>query len=186
MTFNSKKKGHAFLTQLLLPKLLNTAAEPASDVRIVVVGSNGQNMCNNIDLEHAHQADKYSRFSNYFTSKLANLLFARELSKRYPTIKTMTIHPGQVATPITRGVDQGYPMLMPFFSFLKLFFVTVQEGTKTQLWACVSKDAQTGHYYDPVGKTGAMSKYAKDEKMDGVLWGWTERELAKYGSPGWP
>ena len=144
-------------------------------------------MCKDLDLANTHQADKYSRYTNYGTSKMANMLFARELSKRYPTIKTTTIHPGQVMTPITRGVDQSYPMFVPIFSFLKqLFFVTVQEGAKTQLWACVSKDAQTGHYYDPVGKEGAMSKYAKDEKMDAVLWDWTEQELAKYGSAGWP
>lgn len=77
----------------------------------------------------------YNTWVRYGQSKLANILFTRELTRRYPNIKSITLHPGGIET----GLSLGFQKEHPWFSGLarpiaSLFLTTVQQGALTQLF----------------------------------------------------
>ena len=186
--FGTNHVGHALLTHLLLPLLQRTAAKSDSDVRIVIVSSAAHMMTTGpgIHFDHLH-TDMASTNPGmlYGQSKLANVLHARELARRYPEILTTVIHPGRVETNLTNvmmdvnGINGRFQRV--FDSLAGKF--TIQEGTLTQLWAATwKKDAvKTGAYYVPVGKENAGSKRSRDPELARRLWEWTERELKEKG-----
>lgn len=182
--FGTNHMGHALLTKLLLPKLQETAKNPESDVRIVTLSSRGHEWTPNggLNLETVKsEQTSISSFARYGQSKLANILYSRELARRYPGIKCISLHPGSVNTGLRRGMAASHPWLTRPMDFLAKFVtVTVQDGTLNQLWAATSVDAKSGSYYNPVGKESKGSGHAQDDKLAGKLWEWTEKELEKW------
>jgi NAD(P)-dependent dehydrogenase (short-subunit alcohol dehydrogenase family) len=89
-------------TELLLPTLQKTAeSSDAGSVRIVNVSSDGHAKLapkEGIIFANMNMKDTFSVWSRYGHSKLANVLHAKELAKRYPNILTLSIHPGTVKT----------------------------------------------------------------------------------------
>jgi NAD(P)-dependent dehydrogenase (short-subunit alcohol dehydrogenase family) len=197
--FGTNHLGHALLIKLLLPNLLKTAAEPGSDVRIIILSS----------MSHRDPPKEGILFkelkttlpsipfaTRYAQSKLANVLYARSLAKKYPTIKTVSVHPG--------FVDKNMPnqTVLKDEILWQIFWVTVttvarilmfltgwglhtpEDGAKTQLWAATGKkdEVVSGTYYEPVAVTGKDSKLSKDERLMEELWEWTETQLEKFPS----
>ena len=73
--------GHFLLTNLLLPKL--EANPPNSDVRVVTVSSSTHHLTKALDLADLNCEKKpYTLFGQYEQSKLANVMFSLELSRR--------------------------------------------------------------------------------------------------------
>ena len=183
--FGTNHIGHALLTKLLLPTLERTAEEPGSDVRIVNLTSVGHRLTSKGGLilqEASTTLDQYSPWTRYGHSKLANILFTRELAKRYPKIKSMAVHPGPCDTGLATPYTTNSWWSPPLHYLLTLFVLkTPEKGALTQIWAATSKEAKTGLYYVPVAKEGRASGYANDEKLGRELWDWTEKELAKHG-----
>ena len=184
--FSTNHIGHALLTKLLLPTLERTAEEPGSDVRIVNVTSEGHKMPPKGGLvlnEIPTTMESYSTWTRYGQSKLANILFTRELAKRYPKIKSIVVHPGTVNTGLAMPfVSENSWWGKPGLYLLSLILLkTPDQGALTQIWAATSKDAKTGTYYVPVAKESQGSGYSNDKKLALELWDWTEVELAKHG-----
>jgi retinol dehydrogenase 12 len=116
--------------------------------------------------------------TRYGQSKLANILFAAELARRYPQIKAMSVHPGFVQSNLMNPLVASSAIMRPLAPIGKwLMAVPVEDGAKNQLWAAVSPDAKTGTYYIPIGRGGREEKIAKDEGLAKRLWEWTEKEL---------
>ncbi len=88
------------LTRLLLP-VLRRGAKP----RVVNVSSDahrtGRIPWDDLELERA-----YGGYRAYSNSKLAQILFTRELSRREPGIAVNAVHPGAIATRVWRDVPQ--------------------------------------------------------------------------------
>ena len=184
--FGTNHIGHALLTKLLLPTLERTADEPGSDVRIINITSKGHLLTSKGGLilqEASTTLDQYSTWTRYGHSKLANILFTRELAKRYPKIKSVAVHPGPtdtgLAIPFNNANSWWAPPVYRFLTFLVV--QTPEKGALNQIWAATSKEPKTGLYYVPVAKEGRGSSYANDEKLARELWDWTEKELAKHG-----
>lgn len=186
LQFGTNHVGHALLTKLLMPTLERTAADPNSDVRIINVSSAGEYVYSPkgglvLDDVKTPMAE-YSTFTRYGQSKLANILFTKELAKRYPTIKSIAIHPGAVNTELKRGLKQSFPWISYPLDFVaNLFTNDAQVGAFNQLWAATSEGAKTGTYYLPVGKENGGSTYSRDAFLAEKLWSWTEEELTKQG-----
>lgn len=184
--------GHALLTKLLLPKMLETAKSPDSDVRNVFVNSDAHRLfvpSTGVDLQAMKTtAEKHATYKRYGMSKLAEVYLAKELSRRYRSIKTVSIHPGAVFTGIGRSYEKSHPWLVNYVMMPlgRLAFATAAEGAKNQLWAATAEGVISGDYYDPVGKADAASAMACDEAKAKEVWDWTETELASQGFPGWP
>ena len=96
MQFGTNHLGHFALTGLLLPVLKKT---PGS--RVVTVSS-GVHVSGDIHFDDLQWEKKYDQWGAYAQSKLANLLFAYELQRRFAEtgIKAISVscHPGYAAT----------------------------------------------------------------------------------------
>ncbi|KAH7356578.1 hypothetical protein BKA65DRAFT_494982 [Rhexocercosporidium sp. MPI-PUGE-AT-0058] len=167
--FATNHLGHAMLIRQMLPVLLKTANLPDADVRIVILSSRAW----------------WIHEKGGLQSKLANLIYARELAKRFPNIITVSIHPGIVATGMLAGQKPSSKVFMTIENLLMgVSKVDEDEGALNQVWAAagVKKDGLVnGGYYEPVGVLCdyKLNKTAKNEGLAKTLWEWTEEALDK-------
>ena len=180
--FGTNHLGHALLTKLLLPTMLRTA-EHKHDVRVISVSSAGHAGAFGISFDKLKSSmDSYitSTMVRYAQSKLANLIYAKALAKQYPSIKAVAVHPGVVSTDLWNSTI-GWPGIGLLVNVVKVvFYTSVQDGAKTQLWAGTAEGVESGEYYTPVGVTGQGTRVSCDEKLIQRLWDWTEKELEGY------
>ena len=180
--FGTNHMGHALLTKLLLPMLEKTA-QCRSDVRVVVLTSNRHSLTpsGGIKFESLKtSADSMQTYVRYGQSKLANVLFARQLAKMYPQFTVAAIHPGLVQTNLLAGATgTGFLLGMIIGRVVSFFKVPVEQGVVNQLWAGVGEGVKSGEYYTPVGVEGSVSSDGKNDELAKRLWDWTERELQK-------
>ena len=140
MQFGTNHLGHFALTSLLLDHLLST---PSS--RVVTVSSNAHKI-GRIQFDNLNAEKSYSQWGAYGQSKLANLLFAYELQRRFDESDVDTIsvaaHPGYAATNLQRSST---------VSKLMNRFVAQDQamGALPQLRAATAADMRGGDYYGP-------------------------------------
>ena len=196
--FGTNHVGHFLFTRLLLPLLQHTAADPKNDVRILNLSSEGHKAAPAggflPDRVKTEMAD-HGSLRRYGQSKLANHLFTTELARRYPEITTVSIHPGAVATNLSKEYERNHPILASVFAWIiKLVAPGPAKGALNQTWATVAnvegkpgfgskseKKLVSGSYYVPVAKVGWTSGYAKDAGLAKKLWEWSEDEMQTKG-----
>ncbi|WP_178915921.1 oxidoreductase [Natronomonas gomsonensis] len=177
--FGVNHLGHFALTGLLLDSL-----REAPDPR-VVTQSSGIHANGKIDFENLHGTDDYDKWGAYAQSKLANLLFAYELDRRYDELTSVGCHPGYAATNLQRrGPEQEG-------SRLKLAAMTVanriiaqpaEAGALPMLYAATAEDIEGSDYVGPGGfknmrgapETQRSSKRSYDEDTAERLWSVSE------------
>jgi len=176
--------GHALLTKLLLPLLLTTAREPAADVRIITLTSHSHQRApkSGILFDALRSANGASTpLANYAQTKLANILYSKQLAQRYSSIKAVAVHPGMVNTGLSTTMKESFLLARLVMPIVALWQgVAVEKGVLNQLWAATSRDAQSGEYYEPVGVGGLGSALSNDAKLGNKLWVWTADELASF------
>ena len=176
--------GHALLTKLLLPTLLRTAEQPNADVRVVALSSIGHIGAppSGILFERLKTSmNSYTTWTmvRYGQSKLANILFIKELARRYPRITAVAVHPGIVNTDLYR-TTVGWPVVGRVAAWVRDWaFTEVEEGARGTLWAVGEglDEVKSGEYYTPVGVPGQGSRLSEDMELARKLWEWTEKEL---------
>ncbi|KAL8716135.1 MAG: hypothetical protein Q9220_000040 [cf. Caloplaca sp. 1 TL-2023] len=184
--FGTNHIGHALFTKLLMPTLQSTAQKAGSDVRIVNLTSEGHQLAprsQGLIFDNAKLKEQ-GPWARYGQSKLANILYTKELAKRYPDITSVAVHPGVILTDLYLPNQQSSFLLRYGVKiFGPLFMADIQTGALNQLWAAVARKGEvvSGSYYTPVAKTSSGSKWAQDEKLGERLWDWTEKELARGG-----
>ena len=163
--------GHFALTGRLLPLLLAAAAP-----RVVVVSS-GAHRTGKIAFEDLQSEHAYSRWGAYGQSKLANLLFARELQRRAGArLLVAAAHPGYAATHLQSG--QGSPLLE---ALMRVGNATVAQsdadGAMPQLYAATMPDVRPDDYWGPqlleirgAPKRVGRSAAAQDDAVARRLW----------------
>ena len=168
-----------------MPTLLKTAEQPDADVRIVTVSSSGHQMAPMPGIIYSQeQLASYGAWRRYGQSKLANILFAQELARRYPSITATAVHPGIIQTELYTSQKQTNPIVR---NGLKLMgktplFTDISDGAKNQLWAATVKGVASGKYYVPVGKeSGGSFWHAQKEELARELWDWSEAEVKRHG-----
>ena len=164
--------GHFLLTNLLLD--LVKASAPS---RIVVVSSSGHKF-HDIDKEDFMNEKSYGKIKAYSQSKLANVLFARELSKRLigTQVTVNSLHPGVVKTELGRYIHPAIRTVMQAFKF---FHKTPVEGASTQIRLAVDPELEnvTGKYFAECEETTPSPAAQNDET---AKWLWeTSEELTK-------
>lgn len=98
--FGANHLGHFLLASLLLPAL-RRGASPSSPARVVAVSSVAITFGGGIrwdDSDFTKNPAEYSKYPGYIQSKLANVLFAKELTKRFQGehIIAFSLHPGAI------------------------------------------------------------------------------------------
>lgn len=163
LTFGVNHLGHFLLTQLLLPRLLQ---QPGS--RVVNVSSKAHYNASGIDFGELRQPGKgFGALHAYSVSKLANVLHAKELARRYGAqgLHAYSLHPGVIASDVWRQVPQ------PFRALLKLRMISNEEGAKTSLYCATSPEVaeHNGRYYDEC-REKEPSAAAQDTALAAQLW----------------
>ncbi|KAF2103769.1 short-chain dehydrogenase [Rhizodiscina lignyota] len=183
--FGTNHMGHALLMKLLLPTMLETAKEPGADVRIVSLTSTGFRGASSIDYQKvktkmASSIPGYG-YMGYAQSKLANILYVKELGRRFPEITSVVVHPGVVTTDLVNS--KGW-FEKKFIEVMNLgHLLTPEEGAVNQTWAAVGRGEikpKSGEYYLPVGIVGKPTKASSNAEMAKKLWEWTDDELKQY------
>ena len=190
--FGTNHLGHALLIKLLLPIMEKTAAKPGSDVRIINLSSHAYQQAPKMGIDfETLKSDQASlgsffpgnKWSRYGQSKLANLLYAKELAKHHPNITSVAVHPGFIKTDLFQNISFALRMQLEILVFFSQTWTPVEEGPYNQTWAAttVKSNLESGAYYTPIAvKTKPDTKHANDEKLAETLWEWTQKELAAY------
>jgi retinol dehydrogenase-12 len=130
------------LTNLLLPKL--AASAPA---RVVTVTSDAHSAAR-LDLSDPNLERVWDSWRSYANSKLANILFTRELARRLDGIGVTAncAHPGVVRTGFGR---EARPLLKLGITIARPFMLSPERGADTIVYLASSPDVtgQTGGYY---------------------------------------
>lgn len=186
--FGTNHMGHALLTKLLMPLLSKTAGQRDSDVRIINLSSTAHMLPPSGGfLPDACKTNMESTNTlwRYGQSKLANILFTKELARRYPNIKSVAVHPGRVKSQLTdQWLTGNFSVMGTFQKVVDVLIETpVEKGALTQLWTVAVKkeNLKNGAYYQPVAKEGGETGTAKNMKLARKLWEWTEEEFTRQG-----
>ncbi|XP_074478566.1 retinol dehydrogenase 12 [Sebastes fasciatus] len=142
MQFGVNHLGHFFLTFLLLDLLKHSAPS-----RVINLSSTAHTM-GKIQFDDLVGKKGYHPIRAYAQSKLANILFTRELAKRTEALGVMaySVDPGFVNTEITRHMGSPFVSITKGISFM---FKTPAEGAYTSIYCAVTPENQllTGGYY---------------------------------------
>src|SRR5215467_8682726 len=157
------------LTNLLLPKL--TGSAPA---RVVTVTSDAHSAAK-LDLDNPNLEHGWDSWRSYANSKLANILFTRELARRLDGtgVTANCAHPGVVRT----GFGQeGKPLLRLGTTIARPFFLSPQRGADTVVYLASSPDVagETGGYYVK-RRRREPSAAARDDAAARRLWEISEK-----------
>jgi NAD(P)-dependent dehydrogenase (short-subunit alcohol dehydrogenase family) len=166
MTFAVNHLGYFLFTNLVLDIVVRSAPS-----RIVSVASVAHRR-GTLDFEDlGFSKGGYSITAAYSRSKLANVLFASELSRRLAGkgVTSNSLHPGSVATNIWSGAPLWAKPII--FLALRPFFLSAEEGGETivRLVAEPSMDGVTGQYFE--GKEASVpAPLGTDEGAAKRLW----------------
>jgi NAD(P)-dependent dehydrogenase (short-subunit alcohol dehydrogenase family) len=157
------------LTNLLRPKL--TASAPG---RVITVSSDAHTAAR-LDLDDPNLEHGWSSWRSYSNSKLANILFTRELARRLDGtgVTANCLHPGVVRTGCGRPPR---PLMRVGITIAKPFMLSPERGADTIVYLASSPDvaAKTGGYYVK-RQLREPSAAARDDGLARRLWEISER-----------
>ncbi len=160
--------GHFLLTMRLIDVIPNGG-------RIVNVAS-GAHKTGKIHFEDINLTKRFNVIKAYSQSKLANVLFTRELASRLKSrgITVNCCHPGAVATNMGVSRDTGFGKTIT--GMLKPFFQTPEQGARTAIYLATSEEVRdiTGEYFYRC-KIARSSKRSKDMKLAKRLFDFSEQ-----------
>jgi len=174
--------GHFLLTNLLMPKLQQTAAaEPQQHATVLTITSSTYHLAKQIDLQDL-MADgtnrQYSLFGQYAMTKLANILMCRHIAQTTHNIRSYSIHPGLVRTEVTKNM----PLLLRKLNDIFAFFVAIHQKTP-EAGAYTSVYCATANLDPNIVPNGTyfvnsrpqqLNQYAMDSQAAAKLWDLSE------------
>ena len=165
LTFALNHMAYFLLTHGLRERLL--ASAPA---RVVNTASDAHKRAN-LDLDDLQSANGYSGFKAYGRSKLANILFTRDLARRLAGtgVTANCLHPGFVAT---RFGDQSGGFVSYAIRFWKkMFAISSEEGAETLVHlASAPEVANVSGAYFYKCRPATPTKEAQDDAAAQRLW----------------
>jgi NAD(P)-dependent dehydrogenase (short-subunit alcohol dehydrogenase family) len=191
---------HWVFTSHLLPLLLSTSKGlPAGSVRVVNLTSGGHMMAPKpgINFGDTSLKDEPSIY-RYGQSKLANVLHAKTLHKKYGPgssgdragngqIWTSSVHPGIVESELDNKAMEApwYVRLAAGAAQTLGARWPTDKGAWTPVYCVASptfKAEHSGWYHERIAKAGGLqSAKSKDMDLAAKLEEWTEREMKKKG-----
>lgn len=158
------------LAPFLLINRLLPAVQKAPAARIVVVSSGAHGFVKGMNFSDLNHADGFASMKVYGHSKLANILFTRQLAENLSNddVTVNCCHPGAVATGL--GTNNGF-LGKAMMGMLKPFFRTPAKGAETSLYlACADEVANSsgGYYYNC--KRVDPKPWAQDAAAAQQLW----------------
>lgn len=162
MMFGTNHLGAFAITELLMPKLI--AAERP---RVITTSSMGHKLAR-LDWEDLDCERRFGGLRQYGTTKLMNIWFTRELSRRQEKVAASCFHPGPVATNFAQQEPGPFGALVKIG---KIFLRTPKQGADTGVWLATSDEggnAKGGYYADR--RLARPSKLGRDDEAAARLW----------------
>jgi NAD(P)-dependent dehydrogenase (short-subunit alcohol dehydrogenase family) len=175
LQFGTNHLGHFALTGLLLGRM-----QGREDARVVTVSSTAHKL-GSIDFDDLQRERHYFRWTAYGQSKLANVLFARELDRRLraagSTVSSMAAHPGYSATNLQSAGPPPLDRIVMAVSN-RLLAQSAEMGALPELYAATRPNLDGGLFIGPDGpkeqrgypKVVSPNKAGRDEATAGRLW----------------
>ncbi|KAG2178831.1 hypothetical protein INT43_001677 [Umbelopsis isabellina] len=184
MQFGTNHLGHFLFTNLIFPRIM-AAKEP----RIVNISSMGHKFAPIIFEDPMFsKGATYKKWLAYGQAKTANILFSRELAKRYGDkgLTAVSLHPGGIITPLVRHIDFQAEFSQPLYDYEGKEFdkgeaeelKTLAEGTSTHIVAAFdpSLKSHNGSYlFDCQVADEQVKIWAKDDESAEKLWDLSEK-----------
>ncbi|KAI3632223.1 hypothetical protein MIR68_009329 [Amoeboaphelidium protococcarum] len=174
MQFGTNHLGHFALTSHLMPLILKSQKP-----RIVNVSSFLHTRAK-VDFDNCNSEKSYSQWGSYAFSKLCNILFTKELARKFAEaskdVVVTACHPGYSATQLQSNT--GIPQIGQKLSNA-LFAQSAEKGARPQLFAATSDLAESGQYFGPDGFQQLWGNNVKKEKPS------ADAENADYAKKLW-
>jgi WW domain-containing oxidoreductase len=158
--------GHFLLVMGLLPQL-------ADQGRVVIVSSHAHYRAprQGIQFDNLSGEKGYGPWTAYGQSKLANLLFARELARRLPKPgqTANALHPGVIRTQLGRHMPAVARLAMGVAGPLLLKDIAQGAATQCYLAAHPAAAGVTGKYFADCKETESSAK-GRDQQLAARLW----------------
>jgi WW domain-containing oxidoreductase len=175
LQFFTNHIGHFILVTGLLDQLTDTG-------RVVMLSSGAhlQAPKGGIEFDNLDGSKHYSAWGNYGQSKIANILFARELSRRFAgTGKTANaVHPGVIRTNLARHMN---PVATVIFGMVgPLVLKSVAQGAATEVYVATHPTLATvsGQYFADCNVAKPRAD-ALDDALAKKLWQVSEEIVAR-------
>ncbi|KAK1934571.1 WW domain-containing oxidoreductase [Phytophthora citrophthora] len=187
LLFATNHLGHFALTSQLFDLL-----KRSSSSRIVNVSSQAHHQPKSFDENEIMltSGEKYSPMHNYGTTKLYNIMFAKELGRRMKAngvedVTAVACHPGLSVSGLTsKTADASSSWLWWFFYKLAAYFPSQssQMGALPTLYSAVGDDVESGDFFGPkhLGLYGYPVRETPSELSDSKdaakkLWSFSEK-----------
>ncbi|PXX65601.1 NAD(P)-dependent dehydrogenase (short-subunit alcohol dehydrogenase family) [Nocardia tenerifensis] len=170
LTFQVNHLSPFLLTTLLLDRLVRSRA------RVINTASVTYRMARlNLDTVNA-TTGSFNQMGAYAASKLANILFTRELARRTAGtgLVTAAFHPGAVATHVYDRAPLGLGWLIRS-PLSKPFFIRPEKGSEPLVHLATTADDINGQYFHQFKLEPPSNKQAVDAALAQQLWEMSER-----------
>lgn len=187
MQFATNHLGHFLLTSLLLDKMKQTAKTTGIEGRIINLSSIAHVYTyeEGIRFDNINDEDGYSDKKAYGQSKLANILHANELSRRFQeegvNITANSVHPGVIMTPLMRHSS----LLMNFLKMFTFFmWKSIPQGAATTCYVAIHPNLKgiTGKYFLDCNEF-QPSALASNQLLGRKLWDFTNKLINSLSKP---
>ncbi|POH73064.1 SDR family NAD(P)-dependent oxidoreductase [Arthrobacter glacialis] len=176
-TFQVNHLAPFLLTNLLLGRLVEDRAT------VINTSSAANHFMARFDIDDLNAEKKYSHSAAYGNAKLANILFTKELQKRFGDhgVNAAAFHPGVVRSNF--AAESTSRSRMVYWGLMRRFMLSPEQGADTLVWLATTtpgEDWTPGEYYAK-RKVARTNKLAKDEAVAASLW---DRSAAMVGLSG--
>jgi NAD(P)-dependent dehydrogenase (short-subunit alcohol dehydrogenase family) len=158
------------LAPFLLTNLLLDTMKPSAPARIINVSSQ-MHQRTGFDFENLEGEQNYHARGIYAQTKLANVLFTKELARRLQGgtgVTANALHPGTVATGLF-GRFLGLPRWLTFLS--DWYGISPEKGAETSIYLATSPEVEntTGEYFRNC-RPAPCNPIAEDQQLATRLW----------------
>ncbi|GHF49122.1 hypothetical protein GCM10017781_26920 [Deinococcus metalli] len=160
------------LAPFLLTRELRPLLHAGTAPRVVTVSS-GAHAMGHLRVDDPEFRRGYSGWAAYAHSKLANILFTRELARRDPWLTANALHPGVVASGF--GGHQG-GLFSALYRVIDAFSLTPVEGAQTTIHLAADPVTVSGRYFVK-SREAAPAPQALDDGAALRLWQLSEAQV---------
>ena len=168
-TFQVNYLAAFLLTRLLIDKLT------ASRAAVIQTSSVGARMAGRLDIDDLDHDRNFSPVRAYNAAKLEDILFTRELHRRYHAqgISAAAFHPGNVATSFATESDSRLMKFIATNPVSRAMLITPERGAGQLVWLAEGQpgaDWESGTYYQKRKPARRINPQALDASLARNLW----------------
>lgn len=125
-------------------------------------------------------AESLVAYGRYGQSKLAIILWTRQMARKYPKFTLASIFPGVVRTNLMNDATGSHWVIRLLGEVANRVVTLVDQGVENQLWASVARDVRSGEYYEPLGIGGDQTPMGEGDVLGLKVLEWMEKQLWEY------